>query len=162
MSRQLISAGEEPVSRRRGTSKPPERNQKTRQCKRGHLKNAFGWWWVPHKSEKPTVSTRHTMAGYLYILAVIHDLESSHRPLAVRIDKALPSRASFIRARARARARKRLPTDYRTGGLLVDTVTISEPDSSRNASKTGHGQGHGKEHRSKTFALAAGRIQERF
>ncbi len=44
--------------------------------------------------------------------------------MPVRIDKALPSPASSVRAlaRAHARARKGLPTDYRTGGLLVDTV----------------------------------------
>ncbi len=41
---------------------------------------------------------------------------------------------------------KGLPTDYRTGGLLVDSVMISERDSSRTASKTGHGHGHGHGH----------------
>ncbi len=64
-------------------------------------------------------------------------------PLAVRIDKTLPSRASSDRARARAHARKGLPTDYRTGGLLVDTLRIPERYSSRTASKTVHGHGHG-------------------
>ena len=43
---------------------------------------------------------------------------------------------------------KGLPTDNRTGGLLVDTVRISERDSSRTESKTGHG--HGEEHGSRT------------
>ncbi len=67
-------------------------------------------------------------------------------PLAVRIDKALPSRESSVRARAHARARKGLPIDYRTGGLLVDTMRIPERDSSRTARKTGHGHGQGHGH----------------
>ena len=38
---------------------------------------------------------------------------------------------------------KGLPTDYRTGGSLVDTVRILERDPTRTANKTGHGHGHG-------------------